>query len=139
MSLSSFFTAWDNLEAVWPFGVVQFAPLFIDYGIPSALAGDVDEFLFLDLMAPRFPGIRRMKVEARISREIFWVYVDMNTMLVSFQSSPLAPLVCSMSISSEPCEFVRLIFQYHLYQERKDDGGKCFDEKYSKKRQRRCE
>ena len=139
MQLSVFFMAWDRLEAMWPFGVVRYAPLFIEYGVPSALAGDVDQFLFLDLMRPRFPGIRRVKVEARISRQVFWVYIDLNTMLVSFQRSPLAPLVCSVPISSEPYEFVRLIFRYHLHQERKQEGGRCFDEEYMKRRPRRCE
>jgi hypothetical protein len=125
--LTRFFAAWDALEAMHPFGVASFARMFIGHGVPSILAFDVDEYLFLDLMTPRQMAIRRIKVEARISQCVFWVYVDLNTRVVSFQSNPQAPLTWSVSIDGdEPSELVRLIIWHHRTLERgRGASGRC--------------
>ena len=125
--LPRFFTAWDNLESMHPFGVVNFAPLFMEYGVAQALALDVDEYLFLDLITPRLRGVRRIKVEARISQRVFWVYVDLDARVVSFQVDPMAPLTWSNSVDEKPCSLVSLIFHYHMTQERRSGfSGRCF-------------
>jgi len=120
MNLLPFFDAWDRLEAFTPFGVAAFAPLFMEHGVAPALAMDVDECLFLDLIPQRFHGVRRIKIEARVSRAVFWVYVDLNEMLVSFQSNPQAPLVWSTPLDPpSPMGLVSIFFQHHRSWERR--------------------
>ena len=128
LPIQRFFDAWDDLEAAHPFGVMAFAPLFMEFGVTQALAFDVDECLFLDLMSPRLHAVRRIKVEARVSQAVFWVYVDMDAQLVSFQSSPLAPFAWSTPIDpSLPAELVRIIFHYHRSSERgRVSSMRCF-------------
>lgn len=124
-AIVNFFSAWDHLEASYPFGVMYFASIFMEHGVSAARCGDVDEFIFMDLMIPRNPMIRRIKVEGRVDREVFWVYVDMNSSLVSFQSHPSAPLVCSMPMEELPDDLIRMILSYfrHLHQQTKKGPG----------------
>jgi hypothetical protein len=127
--LTRFFAEWDDLEAAHPFGVVRFAPLFMEHGVPQALALDVDECLFLDLMTPRHMEIRRIKVEERVSQRVFWVYVDLGARAISFQENPMAPLRWSVVLDGDcPWELVRLVFQRHRMQAR---WGGLFAEKCS--------
>jgi hypothetical protein len=108
----SFFHEWDSLEAQHPFGVMYFRPLFSRFGISETLAGDVDEFLFLDLMPPRIAHVRRIKVQTRITSEVFWVYLDLRTAIISFQSTPAAPFTFSVTITLEPICVVGTILAY---------------------------
>ncbi len=107
-----FFDDWDHLEACHPFGVMYLAPTLVQHGVVAVCAHDVDEHLFLDLMVPRNPAIRRIKVEGRVRREVFWVYVDLDSSVVSFQASPSAPFVFSLPIPPTPDDFVRMVLGY---------------------------
>ena len=135
----SFFQKWDQLEAMHPFGVAYFAGLFMEHGVPHRLAFDIDQFLFLDLLNFRHETIRRIKVEARISREVFWVHVDLDSGLVSFQADPSAPFVCSIMIDMEPIQLMRLVFQYFLFLKRESELGKCFASAYVAGKVQRCQ
>ena len=125
--LGRFFAEWDALEAAHPFGVTSFAPLFMRHGVPQALAFDMDECLFMDLMTPRRLEVRRIKVEDRVSQRVFWAYVDLGARCVSFQENPMAPLRWSSSLDGDhPCEVVRLVFQHHRMQARRlGFPGRC--------------
>ena len=116
--MHSFFDAWDRLEAAHPFGVMYFRQLFTAFGVTEGLAGHVDEYLFLDLMSRRQAHIRRIKVQARITGETFWVYVDLNAETLSFQSTPASPFTYSVAILPEPVWLVRWILLYYCQQHR---------------------
>ena len=116
--MSAFFDAWDDLEAAHPFGVMYFRDLFTEFGVPETLAGDVDEFLFLDLMSRRMASIRRIKIQARLTDEVFWVYLDLRTSVLSFQSHPAAPFTYTTIIALEPLCLVRVLLSYHLHHHR---------------------
>jgi hypothetical protein len=117
--LRVFFNAWDDLESAHPFGVMYYRQLFMHFGVPEAMAEDVDEFLFLDLMSHRNVFIRRIKVQARITGEIFWVYLDLRSSTMSFQSTPAAPFAYSTTIIPEPVWLVRTISTYYGQHHRK--------------------
>ena len=132
--MAQFFRDWDSLEAMHPFGVMNVATLFMQYGIPDAMAFDIDEFLFFDLMWSRISNIRRIKVEARVSRDIFWVYVDLDSNIVSFQTSPVAPLTWSVTIRDGPNQLVRIIVHYHRSLERRRGfSGRCLPNRISRR------
>ena len=97
--LYDFFMEWDALEAMYPFGVIMFTPLFLDYGV------------FLDLMIPRQIDVRRIKVQSRASGHIFWVRVELSPShaIISFQSSPSAPLMCTQSVVASPSAVIETI------------------------------
>jgi len=116
--MSAFFDAWDNLEAAHPFGVMYFRDLFTEFGVPETLAGDVDEFLFLDLMSRRMASIRRIKIQARLTDEVFWAYLDLRTSTLSFQSHPAAPFTYSTTIALEPVCLVGALLAYHHHSHR---------------------
>jgi hypothetical protein len=137
--MRSFFQKWDMLEAMNPFGVAYFAGFFMEHGVPRTLAFDIDQFLFLDLLNFRQEAIRRIKAEARVSREVFWVHVDLDASLVSFQISPSAPFVCSIMIDMDPVSLVRLIYQYFLFLKREPELGKCFATAYVAGKVLRCQ
>lgn len=123
-TFEGFFDDWDHLEATHPFGVMYCAPMFVRHGVDAVLSRDVDQHLFLDLMVPRHPSIRRLKVEGRVQREVFWVYVDLDASLVSFQESPLAPFVSSVALPEGPDDFVRAVMAY-FRQARKRGPAEC--------------
>jgi hypothetical protein len=118
-TMRAFFDAWDDLEAANPFGVMYFRPLLLQHGVSEAMAGDVDEFLYMDLMTRRMVHIRRIKVQARITEELFWVYLDLRTSTLSFQSMPSAPFTYSTTIVPEPAWLMRLIMAYYRQNRRK--------------------
>ena len=118
-NLWAFFDAWDDLEAEHPFGVMYFRELFTRFGVSETMAGDVDEFLFLDLMSRRMVSIRRIKVQARITNEVFWVYLDLRASTLSIQSTPAAPFTYSTTSVHEPDWLVRLILTYYRQHHRK--------------------
>ena len=109
--LYDFFMEWDALEAMYPFGVIMFTPLFLDYGVSSGACLVVDEELFLDLMIPRQIDVRRIKVQSRASGHIFWVRVELSPShaIISFQSSPSAPLMCTQSVVASPSAVIETI------------------------------
>ena len=111
--MQTFFDAWDDLENANPFGVMYFRPLLVQHGVSEAMAGDVDEFLFMDLMTRRLNHIRRIKVQALITEEIFWVYLDLRSSTLSFQSMPSAPFTYSTTIILEPIWLVHFIMAYY--------------------------
>jgi len=119
MDLRAFFDEWDDLESANPFGVMRFQPLFVRYGVSEVMAADVDEFLFLDLMSRRHINIRRIKVQARLTDEIFWVYLDLRTSVLSFQATPMAPMTYSVTIDADPVWLVRFIMAYYCHFHRK--------------------
>ena len=80
---------------------------------------DVDEFLFLDLMARRMNHIRRIKVQARITDEIFWIYLDLRASTLSVQATPSAPFTYSTTIIMEPVWLIRFIMAYYGQYHRK--------------------
>ena len=89
--------------------------MFVEFGVHEAIAGDVDEFLFLDLMNTGV-DIRRIKVEARISRRIFWVYLDVQTCVLSFQATPVAPFTHTTAIMPHPDSLIRSILAHYNIQ-----------------------
>ena len=114
--LYSFFNAWDRIEAMNPFGVNHFTDFFIEYHIDPALCSDIDSNLFLDLMIPRQRNVRRIKIEDRVSKRVFWVYVDIQWHQVSFQSTPLSPFVQSATIDPSPNDLIRVILAFYHQQ-----------------------
>jgi hypothetical protein len=111
-TLRSFFDAWQRLEATHPFGVVYFYSMFTEHGVPAAMAGDVDEYLFLDLVNTGV-DVRRFKVAARITGESFWVYLDLRTCVLSFQATPATPFTYTVPIAPSPTSLIGFVLAYY--------------------------
>ena len=113
MRVLDFFAAWDCLEAAHPFGVTGFVSLFSQFGVGPDDCARVDRHLFLDLMNARRPEVRRIKVEGRRSRKVFWVYIDLRTSTIGFQDGPMHPFVLTTFVSPTPSAIVGAIVAYH--------------------------
>ena len=114
--LYEFFEEWDGLESMNPFGVNNFSDLFISHGVSEMLCSDIDSNLYLDLMTPRRREIRRIKVEDRASALVFWVYVNVDWCMVSFQTTPLSPLFHTVSIQPNAHDLVSALVAFYHHQ-----------------------
>ena len=112
--IREFFSAWDDMETMHPFGVQRFTPLFREFGVPSQLCIPVDRLLYLDMMVPVYSNIRRIKMEDRRSSRILWVYVELMHFcaFVGFQTSPSDPFEYLTVINALPHELIALMISY---------------------------
>lgn len=123
--MQNFFSAWDVIETMHPFGVQRFTPLFRDFGVSSQLCVSVDECLYLDLMVSIYPNVRRIKIEDRRSSRIKWVYVELlhSAVLVGFQRSPSDRFEYLTVVDALPQAFVALVVSYFFRSQ--STGGYC--------------
>jgi hypothetical protein len=112
--MHAFFSAWDEVETMHPFGVQWFAPLFSEFGITGQLCTHVDGFLYLDLMVPVHINTRRIKIEDRRSSRVLWAYVELlhSSVLVGFQRLPSEPFEYLTFVNAQPLELIFLIVSY---------------------------
>ncbi len=115
MCLDQFFSEWDAVESMHPWGVQFFTPLFRVFNVPPGLCEEVDDRLFLDLMIQVHPNIRRIKVEGRHSQALFWVHVELRCpfAVVSFQRLPNTPMERSLVVAATPGLLVACILAFH--------------------------
>ena len=126
MCLDRFFSEWDDVERIHPWGVLCFTPLFSGFDVPLSLCAEVDDRLFLDLMNQVHPNIHRIKVEGRYSEALFWVYVELryqsSVIVVSVQRHPNAPMERSLVVEAVPGSLVACILAFHRWMIRGDPG-----------------
>lgn len=141
--LRQFFDVWELVEQMHPWGVDCLEPFLSTFDIPASLCAEVDARLYVDLMITPHPDIRRIKLEGRGSGVVCWAVVELDPhgggddgrdddsddaeppdpgtapavhrrrIVVSFQRSPAAPLVCRVSIAATPRAVVACLAAYH--------------------------
>jgi hypothetical protein len=117
MCLNAFFSEWDAVEGMFPWGVEVLSPFLSGFGVAPSLCEEVDTRLLLDLMTQIRPNIRRIKVEGRHSQTLFWVHVVLRCpfVVVSYQRHPNAPIERSMSVLGTPNLIIACILALHRW------------------------
>ena len=108
MFLMDFFSVWDALETMHPYGISCFTPLFSDFGVSEEACALIDAHLHLDLMVPRTPTIRRVKMGSRSSCVVLWAYIDLTStpVSISFQATPADPLGGTVQVDATPAAII---------------------------------
>jgi hypothetical protein len=126
--MDTFFADWDLLERINPWGVQFLGPFFSVNGVSLAACEEVDARLFIDLMDPVFPDIRRIKVEGRFTGHVFWVHILLRYpfAIVSFQRLPNAPFERSLPVVATPRSVVACILAFNRWMLGSGVGRRCF-------------
>ena len=121
-----FFNEWDRLERLYPMGVQSLSPFFSGYGIPIHMCVEVDSRLYIDLMITRNQDSRRIRVDGRHSRCLFWVHIVLcqSFATIGFQRNPGTPYLRIVSLVATPTSIVAAILAFHRWDTQMVDEGR---------------
>jgi hypothetical protein len=121
--LRYFFSTWDFIEQMHPWGVEQLKPFLSSFKVSNAICDEIDTRLFVDLMIPRQSDVQRIRVEGRVTGVVFWAQLaglDVDSeigssarVVVRFQRTPVSQFECEVSVAATPMAVVASLVGYH--------------------------
>ena len=132
--LRHLFAVWSVVEQMHPWGVERLEPFLSTFGVTAEMCSEIDERLLFDVMISPQPDVRRVRVEGRHSRVVFWAKISgLNDehaarVNVSFQSTPSDPFRFAVSVEARPRALVACFLGYHrmmLLGRRRRSAGRC--------------